>query len=133
VTLNFEYDIIVRTTNYLKHLCLRKMVVPNFFTHKFCHWHNYLRVGHTLIENVCVPRPETTHLKFTCEVCSSNCPAHFGQRQQLCVIWSFTHVPSARDFGNITTLFSGIWRTVGLCCQNHERKVQESDPITCNS
>jgi hypothetical protein len=43
----------------------------------------------THLGNVCVTRSGTTSLTFTCEVCSPNCPAHFGQPENgsLCVLF----------------------------------------------
>jgi hypothetical protein len=48
------------------------------------------------------------------------------------IIWSATHVRPVRGFDSVTPLFSNIMKTRELCYGNHERKVHESDQITCN-
>ena len=69
---------------------------------------------------LCVTHSGTTHLTFTCEMRSPNCPVHFGQLENgsLCILFGMCLVyVSARDFDSITQLFSDTPGS-GVCSEN---------------
>jgi hypothetical protein len=77
------------------------------------------------------------HLKLTCEVRGFgivHCILESLRMMTVACCLILSHVPSVRDFDSVTLLFSctpvpGMChRTVGLCYQNHERKVHETKP-----